>query len=176
MDVVKKLALVVAAAGTLAVQGVALAADGQVNFTGTMQTASCKVANAANGVVTVALGSIATTSFAAVGAKSGEEVFSINLTGCPTGSKVNLRFSGLSDSTNVDLLAIATGTGTATGVAVGLSNDDGSALSLATNSNQVAADATGAATLGFRAYYQSTAATVGAGTASATAFFTLIYN
>ncbi|MCC7005875.1 MAG: hypothetical protein IT497_04435 [Ottowia sp.] len=67
MDAVKKLTLIAAAVGALG-QGVAMAADGTVNFTGSVTASACVVTGgAAGGVITVPMGSVSSKAFTGVG-------------------------------------------------------------------------------------------------------------
>lgn len=175
MDAVKKLTLIAAAVGALG-QGVAMAADGTVNFTGSVTASACVVTGgAAGGVITVPMGSVSSKAFTGVGTKAGDRSFSIQLTGCPANSQVWVRFAGASDPANIALLKLTAGG--ASGVAIGIAQSDGTPIAMATDPVQKATTAAdGSVTLSYRAYYQATAASVTTGLANASSDFTVIYN
>lgn len=177
MDAVKKMTMIALAAGAIATQGSAFAADGTINFSGKVIDSGCTVAETANGPLSVALGSFAKTSFKDVGAQSAKKGFTLTLTNCPgTAASVQIRFAGNPDPTNSTLIALTPGTAadpSATGIALGLSDTTGAPLPNLQNSSAVTL-VNNAATLNLIAFYQRTG-TVVSGAANAVADFTLIY-
>lgn len=160
-----------------------MAQDGQVNFTGKIIEAGCKIDGAATSTQDVKLGEVASTAFTAPGDTAATTKFSMVLTECPTdlqGKPVSVKYDGTPSAVNSDYLQL-TGYGdatVATGVAIQLLNADGSELPLGTESNEVtlAADATTETTLDFFARYISTQTGVKGGDANGTVNFTMIYN
>jgi len=157
------------------------AADGTINFTGSIISSACTV-NTASASQTVNLGNVNSTAFGStVGTTAAATQFSINLTNCPSSvTSASVKFDGTENATNSSILALSSGE-TATGVGVALYEADGSTvLPLQTASNSItiptASSGTSSATLNFVAKYMSTASSVTAGTADATTEFTIVYN
>ncbi|WP_336222351.1 fimbrial protein [Citrobacter amalonaticus] len=173
----KKLVLAVMVAGSaMAMANMAHASDGTVKFTGNIVDTACTVDTASKDQ-TVPLGDVASSSFSAAGNTSTAQKFDIKLTNCPAGT-VAAVFGGNSDPANTDLLKLDSGM-TATGVAVRINNaDDGSQVKVndTSSAKRVTVAADGSATLSYVGQYQSTSASVTAGTADATSQFTVLYN
>ncbi|WP_235589274.1 fimbrial protein [Type-D symbiont of Plautia stali] len=153
------------------------AADGTINFTGTITDATCKVTpGSAN--QTVALGTVSSTNFTAAGSQSSPTKFNIVLTQCPaSASTARIKFDGPADASNSTLIALTSGTGVATGVGVGIYEADGTTqIPVATASASKTLSTTANTTFSFIAKYVSTSATVTAGTANAVSNFTVTYN
>lgn len=155
------------------------AADGTINFTGTIMDAACNVTTATKNQ-TVALGSVNRTAFNAAGDTAAPTKFSIVLENCPTTvSKATVRFDGPIDSANTTLLALSPaggGTTNATGVAVGIYESDAATLiPIATKSKEHTLSSTANNQLDFIAKYVSTAAAVTQGPANAATNFTIDY-
>lgn len=175
MYAVKKSVLMAAVLSMCIASGMASAADGTVNFTGVMIAEGCTLVGAAAGnVLTVPLGTVTAATFSSVGTKSTPQTMSLRFSGCPA-RNINVRFDGVPDTKNNNLLALSA-PNAAVGLAVGLTNPDGTALAMLTNSNIVTPNPDGSAVVTFSAFYQSTLPTVTAGTANATSNFTVIYN
>jgi major type 1 subunit fimbrin (pilin) len=162
----------------------ALAADGTVNFTGSISATACKVDMGGSTTLAVPMGKISTTSFSGAGTTSAASKFSLQLKTCPTATTATVKFDGIAAGGDDKILALTGGAGAATGVGIQLSDKSGAILPLATNSTSYtlalgdATDTTKDVTnnLDFTARYIATAATVGAGTANSTASFTINYN
>ncbi|WP_436876623.1 fimbrial protein [Siccibacter turicensis] len=154
------------------------AADGTVNFSGEIIDQACTVDIGTNNTLTVDLGKVAKSSFAAVGDDASVTKFSMKLKACPesiTAAKV--KFDGPNDLTDSSLLALTTETGVATGVAIALMTADKTDLGLnSVNAYSYALKPTVENTLDFYAAYRSTAAAVVAGKANSTATFSINYN
>ncbi|WES69616.1 fimbrial protein [Superficieibacter sp. HKU1] len=158
-----------------------LAEDGKINFTGNIIEAGCQVNSSVSSPMTVKLGDVAKTAFAAAGDTAANTKFTLVLSGCPEdlkGKPVTVKYSGTPDTNNSDYLQL-TGygtTGVASGVAVQLLNGSGKELPLGSDSETKTVDAKSDTNLDFFARYIATSDTVGVGTANSTVNFTLSYN
>lgn len=151
------------------------AADGTINFNGTITDDTCDISTASK-TQTVNLGTIGSNSFATTGTPSAATGFTVVMTNCPaTHSNVSVKFDGTPDGGNPAVLALTDTTTKATGVGIQLRDADGTVLPLFADSKPVPINS-GNATLNFSAAYVSTAATVTAGDANSTANFTVNYN
>jgi len=155
---------------------VASAADGTINFTGTITDTACTV-DTASANQTVNLGTVARTGFSAVGSTSAATKFTIGLSACPSSiTAARVKFDGRANSTNSNLLALNSDQ-TATNVAIGIYEQDGSTLiPLASQSASKTVSSTASNTLTYVAKYYAVATPVGAGTANSTASFSIVYN
>lgn len=170
----KKLYIGLMIVTSLAMNNMANAADGTIKFKGNIIDNACSV-DTSSADQTVALGTVAASSFAAAGATSTAQKFDIKLTGCPEGT-VAVVFGGATASD--DLLKLDSGA-TATGVAVRINNaSDNSQVKIndTASAKRVTVSADGSATLNYISQYQSTADEVTAGSADATSQFTILYN
>ncbi|ECE6742729.1 type 1 fimbrial protein [Salmonella enterica subsp. salamae] len=161
----------------------AMAQDGQVNFTGKIIEAGCKIDGGVTSTQEVKLGEVSKSAFSGAGTHAATTKFSLVLTECPTdlqGKPVSVKYDGTPDTLDNDYLQI-TGYGTdgiAKGVAIQLLNEDGSELPLGTASKSVtlASDGTTETNLDFFARYIATEDTVAGGDANGVVNFTLTYN
>ncbi|EXF95613.1 ferrous iron transporter B [Pseudomonas fluorescens HK44] len=157
--------------------GAANAADGTISFTGSVVAAACTVSTQ-TAAQTVNLGTINSSGFTSAGTVAGATRFDITLASCPsTITKTSVKFDGTPDATDSRLLALTSGQ-TATGLGIAIYESNGTTLipmQTASASKDLEADAT-STTMTFIAKYMSTAANVGAGTASASTSFTIAYN
>lgn len=161
----------------------AMAQDGQVNFTGKIIEAGCKINGSVTSSQDVKLGEVSKTAFTAAGSTAATTKFSLVLTACPAdllGKPVSVKYDGMPDTLNNDYLQI-TGygtTGVAKGVAIQLLNSDTSELPLSTESKSVtiASDAAEETNLDFFARYIATEDSVSGGDANGVVNFTLTYN
>lgn len=161
----------------------AFAADGTVNFTGSITDTAC-VVDTASATLSVPLGKISTKSFAGAGTVAPATKFTLVVKSCPAATTASVNFDGTPVSGDNNVLALTTGTGVATGVGVQISDKDGNPVPLRGLSGSYdlkkgdPADTTKDVTnaLDFTARYIATAATVGAGTANASTNFTIVYN
>ncbi|RWR01119.1 fimbrial protein [[Pantoea] beijingensis] len=173
----KKFTLIATATlAAVSICGTASAADGTINFTGSIRDTACTV-DTASANQTVNLGNIATTSFGSAGSSASSARFTINLTDCPAAiTSASIRFDGPLASGNSNLLALSSGQ-TATNVGVGIYEQNSTTLiPVGSPSDAVTLSATGINAINFLAKYVSTAAVVGAGSANAVATFTVAYN
>lgn len=156
----------------------ASAADGTINFTGTILDSACTV-NTASASQTVNLGMVQRTAFAAAGDVAAATRFDIVLENCPdTVTSASVTFDGVANTANGNILALASGQ-TAEGVGVALFEADGvTAIPLGTKSASMTLDNAAeenSNVMTFIAKYQATQESVVAGTANATSDFTIIY-
>ncbi|SFP32114.1 MULTISPECIES: fimbrial protein [unclassified Variovorax] len=176
-----------AIATVAAMSQAALAADGQINFTGEITDSICSLTPDSQNL-TVPLGKVSRTAFPTVGTGSTPAKFTLNLADCPAGSnKAKVTFSGTADSRNVDLVAIdgsGTGTPAAQGVGIQIGDWEGQKIALGSASREYAL-AQGTNKLQFQARYVSTLPLTGgspadpvlkSGPANGTAQFTVAYN
>ena len=155
------------------------AADGTISFTGEIVAANCTIPTAAT---TVTLPKVSTSAFGASGTRAGQKAFQLVLK-CAAGAtgrnKVSVRFTG--DDTQVDpvtglFLLTSDSTAKDVGIAVYDANDDW--VKAADNDSTppvdiVAGDDT--TVISLSAWYQSTAATVTAGTVKASGNIEIVY-
>lgn len=154
--------------------GAANAADGTINFSGSLTADACKVDTTSQNQ-TVTLGNVATTAFAAKGDKASPTKFDLKLTDCPaTVSSTVVKFDGTADAADSSLLALNSDA-TASGVGIEIANDAGVAIPLH-QASEAFPLVEGANTLNFVARYKSDADAVVAGTANSVSQFTLNYN
>ena len=161
----------------------AFAADGTVNFTGSITDTAC-VVDTTSASLTVPLGKISTKSFAGAGSVAPATKFTLVVKSCPAATTASVNFDGTPVSGDNNVLALTTVAGVATGVGVQISDNAGNPVPLRGLSGSYdlkkgdsaggAGDVTNA--LDFTARYIATAATVGAGTANASTNFTIVYN
>ncbi|MBS3046384.1 fimbrial protein [Enterobacter mori] len=140
----------------------------------TVSTAACSVTQS---LIPVSMGQVLKTHFNGVGSHSDEVGFKISLN-CDAGSKVNITLEGTEDGSGtsgvIALIPPASGI-SAGGVGLqvlyaGVPVNLGSAISAGT------ASSAGSMEIPFTARYYQTTGTVTAGTANATATFTMTYN
>ncbi|HDR9498952.1 TPA: type 1 fimbrial protein [Burkholderia cepacia] len=194
----KNILAIAAAAATFAVAGSAMAADGTINFTGSITTASCTLtggagANVSPGVggqnIAVNLGKVSADSIGSIagGGVAAATQINLNLDCGNTGTGLNMvkmkfdptRGSGL-DGKNNQLLKVS---GDAEGVGIGLFDGNNKLLNLAANETFDAPLVKGGtpeaptytAALNLRAGYVANGATIKAGEANGTLPFTLTY-
>jgi major type 1 subunit fimbrin (pilin) len=158
------------------IQSGANAADGTITFNGEIITAACTV-DTADANQTVDLGTVSSTAFGSAGTTASSAPINIKLTACdPAITKVGVRFDGLTDSDNPNLLRV---NGGASGVGIALYETDNTLIPINTSSASKALIGGATATeLNFIAKYMATvpAASITAGPANGTAQFTIDYN
>ncbi|WP_410013509.1 fimbrial protein [Sodalis sp. C49] len=151
--------------------GLANAADGTINFTGTILDTACVVEPA---VVAVNMGSLTVAAFSGVGATAGSTPFSITLTSCPAGlTTAQVFFSGAADPADSTVLGLTAGGATGAGIAL-FESDGSTRVNLGAASVAQPVTAAGGS-LDFVAKYMQTATPIVAGAANATAEFVLQY-
>ncbi|MCP1205607.1 type 1 fimbrial protein [Pantoea sp. B550] len=149
------------------------ASEVTVNINGNISSNTCEV-DTASSKLTVQMGMIATNTFSQTGAASPSVPFDIKLVDCGAdASSVSVTFTGTGDSTNGDLVAVASGG--ATGLGIALYDYQGKQIAVNKASNAVTLNANADNTLNFSAAYVSTAPNVTAGAADGSATFSLTY-
>lgn len=156
----------------------ALAADGTINFTGSILDSGCTV-DTGSASQTVDLGQLAKSSFTGAGSTAGSARFDIVVSECPdTVHSAAVTFDGSSDPANPSLLALTAGAETANGVGVALYEVNGSTLiPMHAASRYLTLDTSAGSsnTLSFVAKYMATTESVSAGQADAATSFTIVY-
>ncbi len=154
----------------------ASAHDGTINIDGQIESNTCIVAQDSTDQ-SVMLGEISSGQLRQAGESSLPVAFSIHLQHCDAAATgVAITFTGDADSVNPALLAIAADPGAATGLGVAINDDRGTAIPLNSASRIYALDpAKSDNPLTFYAQYTATSSNVSAGTANATATFTLTW-
>jgi major type 1 subunit fimbrin (pilin) len=162
----------------------AFAADGTVNFTGSVTDTACVVDMGGSTALSVPMGNISKTSFGASGSLAGATKFTLKLKSCPNATTATIKFDGIAAGGDDKILALTGGSGAAAGLGIQISDKNGKVLPLSVNSasyDLAKGDATVPANdvtndLNFTARYISTSATVTSGSANATATFSINYN
>ncbi|MGO4813736.1 fimbrial protein [Cupriavidus sp. 2MCAB6] len=179
----KILAITLATAGLMTAAGSAQAADGTINFTGSVIASTCKI-NGGTNDLTVALPRVGTNTLSKAGATAGRTPFVLTLTGCSVAkdapTKVSVSFEpGTTVNADTGRLKLQ-GTDAATNVEIGLLNDQSApikvgAASADQNSQVVNIDSTsGGAKMSYAAEYTATGVST-AGTANSFVQYTLMY-
>ncbi|CAI2040268.1 fimbrial protein [Serratia fonticola] len=169
------IALAVLASSTFGMS--AFAADGEVSFTGEIIDVACQVTNSVGNPLEVKLGKVSKSTFKAAGDTASATEFTLQLTACPAGiNAAQVKFDGTSVNGDNSILALTQVGGVAKGVGIQLSDDSNNVLPLFTNSKAYTLKPSVTNDLKFVARYIATSATVDAGTANATASFTINYN
>lgn len=156
----------------------AYAADGTINFTGSILDSACTV-NSSSTSQTVNMGSVQRTAFTAAGDVAAATRFDIVLENCPeTVKSASVSFDGMANAADGNILALASDQ-TAEGVGVALFEADGvTAIPLSTQSLPIDLDIGGDVNrnvMTFVAKYKATQADVVAGTANSSSDFTIVY-
>lgn len=154
----------------------AFAADGQISFTGNIQTSTCAI-NSGNGTnFTVTLPTVSTSTLGTAGAAAGRTAFQIFLSGCASNTAAHAYFQPganvgtagrlKTSNANVDIRLINADATTII---------DTSAADGLQSSTPVTTDGTGAATLKYFAEYYANAAGVTAGAVTSSVLYTIVY-
>lgn len=153
---------------------VAFAHDGTVNISGTFRSNTCILAQDSK-AIQIPLGTLSVSQFAQ-GRASAEKAFTINLEQCGADvSAANVTFSGETDTTQPDLLAIDTGSSAATGLAVAFL-DDGQRLIPLKQESKPYPLKQGKVALTFYAQLRPTAQNINSGAVNASATFVVRYD
>ena len=172
-------------ASLMLVAGAAVAADpvsvsgGTVHFEGELVNAACEVSTQSSDQV-VTLGQYRTASFAAVGDTTAQIPFSIVLNDCDpkVAATAAVAFSGQSDITNNNLLAVTSADNGTTASGVGIEILDNTSTALKPDGatfSTAQALVEGTNTLRFSARYKATATSATPGQANADATFIMKY-
>lgn len=154
------------------------AADGQINFTGTITDEACTVTNNTTNPLNVALGTVSKNAFTGAGSTAAPTKFTIALTDCPaTVTSATVKFDGTSANSGNTALQLTQESGVATNVGVQISDSSNVVIPLYTASKAYALS-TGANNLDFIARYFALADTdsITSGPANSTSQFTIVYN
>ena len=154
----------------------ALAHDGSITIDGLIEDNSCTVAQESVDQ-SVTLGDIASRQLRQAGDSSLPVAFSIDLQNCGSGTTgVEITFTGDADDANPSLLALTKDSGSASGLGITIKDDRSTPIPLNQASRTYTIDPTQADNrLTFYAQYTATSSEVTAGTANATATFTMTW-
>lgn len=151
----------------------AYAVNGKVNFTGEIIESTCTV-TFGDQKKDVFIGKYPTSAFATKGDVTASKAFTINLEKCEAGD-YSLRFDGPSVAGNPNLLSVDQ----AGGVGIEILTNDEKIIPINQDANVInvatTGDASGTATFNLKARYKSFLDKVTAGTANASATFTIEY-
>ncbi|PKB89466.1 fimbrial protein [Ewingella americana] len=171
----KKNLIVVALMATSVFSSAAFAADGAVNFTGTITDAACTVDTASKNQ-NVVLGNISRTAFPAAGSLAAAKKFVLVLTGCPvTVTGATVRFDGAQVPGDNRVLALTAGANTAAGIGIQISDNQNKVVPLYEDSSIYPLVSTGPNNLDFSARYISLTDAVTVGDANSVTQFTVVY-
>jgi major type 1 subunit fimbrin (pilin) len=147
-------------------------------FTGTFVPPTCTI-DAGSQNQTVSLGSVALTSFAAVGSTANPTPFNVVLDNCTQGTKITMNVTGSADSKVLSVLQNTGGSATQVGVqilqAASSGATTGTALTLNSNVNLGVVSTPGSMTFPFVAQFYRLG-TMTAGSVAATATVNFTYN
>lgn len=152
-----------------------LADSAGVNISGRIMSSACEPAI---NPMTVPLGAVASSALKSKGSTASTTAFQLQLKNCPAEiSQIKVQFDGTPDASDSNILALAGGSGSATGVAVQLLSAAGILLPLGQPSPLMAIKGGSGSVnnLGFIARYIATSDSVTAGSANASATFTISY-
>lgn len=153
------------------------AADGTVNFTGSVLDPAC---TATATTASVAMGAISKSALSSVGATSQGKTVTITLSACPAAAtSATITFSGTPDSDNSQLLKLTAGSenSAASGIGIALYESNGTTLippNTASASKTLSTEANTA--FNFIAKYMATKAAITGGDANSSTSFTINYN
>ncbi|KLN97482.1 fimbrial protein [Moellerella wisconsensis] len=152
----------------------AYADDGKINFIGNIIDNTCTIEQDSLDQ-NVILGDVSKEALNGAAEKTAAPTqFIINMTNCPD-VKAKIKFDGLKDSINPNLLALNTEENVATGVGIRITDMANKEISLYTATDLPDLTST-PVKLNFIARYVSTGDTVTIGKANSTSQFTIIYN
>ncbi|WP_442513798.1 fimbrial protein [Pseudomonas promysalinigenes] len=154
----------------------ASAADGTINFTGSISSQTCTIEGSTGTTAkTVTMDRVAASSMAAVGQTAGRKDFTLKLTGC-TGSSALVRFEqgATVDAATGNLINQTAG---GSNVQIQLLNANFDPINLQTNANSLSTAITDeAANLKFYAQYVAANAAATAGQVTSSVQFSMDYN
>ncbi|SFN24483.1 major type 1 subunit fimbrin (pilin) [Izhakiella capsodis] len=173
----KKTLLAIALIATSAVSVSVSAADGAVNFTGTITDAACTIDTASQNQ-NVLMGNISRTAFSGAGSTAAPKNFTLVLTNCPdtvTGATVRFDGTQVPGDNSILMLTDSGSTTTAQGVGIQISDNQNKVVPLYEDSSVYPLISTGANKLNFSARYIAVADQVTVGSANAVTQFTVVY-
>ncbi|WP_336932215.1 fimbrial protein [Acinetobacter bereziniae] len=145
-----------------------------INLSGNVTEFTCSVASSAP-VDKIELGTVLTKELLVAGNQSTPVPIRFELSNCPPNGTVTISFTGTSDPTDVELLAINNTSNKAENVAIEIRDQNKKRLALGQKSNPFIADTSGNALAIFYANYISTQSPAKAGHANAKANFSIEY-
>lgn len=155
-----------------------VAADGEINFTGTIHASTCDV-DLSSKNQSINIGTFSTADFPTVGTTTISKPVDISLQNCSQGiSGAKVFFSGDQDNDNPELLALEDTDSTglmASGVGVEIVDINQKTIPINNTDSDLYALSKGTNTLAFYLRYKSTKTTVKAGNATAVMYFDLQY-
>uniref|UniRef100_A8GAL5 Fimbrial protein n=1 Tax=Serratia proteamaculans (strain 568) TaxID=399741 RepID=A8GAL5_SERP5 len=165
-----------AAGLALLLPAAALADSASINVTGRILSSACQPeVNPLN----VPLGTLSQSALAGKGSTASATRFTLRLKNCPAEiSQVQVRFDGSAVSGDTSVLALTAGTGVAGGVGIQLQDANAAVLRFGQPSAAMAIQggAGSVSSLAFTARYIAISDTVSAGSANASATFTILYS
>lgn len=182
----KKILLVAAAAAGLVSIAPAFAADGTINFTGTVTAQTCKINSAASPAnINLTLPTVSATALNAAESTAGNTPFAVTLSECATGAgaptQARMYFEAGPNITTAGTLRNTAATNPAANVQIRLLNGDESVIDLSKTTTAVAQGSKpatisgGAATLNYVAQYIAKGGAAGAGAVASSVTFTMQY-
>jgi len=155
------------------------AADGTINFTGTVTDQTCTITGDNGTNYTVNLPKVGASSLASAGNKAGATPFSIKLSNCSTsatGARANFEIGANVDTSSGYLKNTSTGSTAATNVQIGLAAQDGTEIKLnATQPTTFFPITNKAANLTYLAQYVANGGAAGAGAVTTNVQYTIVY-
>lgn len=167
----------------LSISSYVAAADGEVDFTGSITDVACTVENNMTNPLTVVMGTAHASNLREgsgnTGRFSNPVYFSIRLTDCPAaldGKTAQVKFDGTPATSDNKILALTPGSNVATGVGIQITNET---MTTIIPIFQASPDFTlhaGFNELRFVSRYVGFSDTITPGVANSTANFTVVYN
>jgi major type 1 subunit fimbrin (pilin) len=159
----------------LAPLGAQAASTGTINVTGKVLADTCTITVNGSGASTVALPTVMTAAFTAVGTVAGTTPFTVALTGCdPNTASAQMGFNGTNIDSSTGNLKNTAASGS--NVEVQLLNNSSAAINTSTNANAPTITVvSGAGSAALKAQYIATTAATTAGLVTSSVGFTLTY-
>ncbi len=150
---------------------------GRINIElhGVVTTATCGVLESEQEKY-VRLGTVGSKSLSTVGDRSTPIPFEFQMSNCPPNGSVTITFDGLKNTENIELLAIADSTNKAENIAIEIRDQDKKRLAIGQKSETFKVDTDGHVSALFYANYIVTKGQATAGTANASAQFSIQYD
>ncbi len=169
------LASLIAATSIFAINN-ALAADGTIDFTGTITDQACELAPGSN-ALKVNLGKVSKNSLPSAGSTAAATKFTIKLINCPTTvTAASVKFDAESYLGDDSVINLKQEKDVATGVGIQITDDVNTVVPLFTASKTYPLKDGVENNLDFRARYIAKSDTVTTGPANGTATFIISYN
>lgn len=146
-----------------------------IELYGVVTTASCGVLESEQEKY-VKLGTISSKNLSQTGDQSAPIPFQFEMRNCPPDGSVTIRFDGVKDTDNIELLALENVTNKASNIAIEIRDQDKNRLAIGQQSTRFKVDADGHASALFYANYIVTKGQATAGSANANAQFSIQYD